>query len=278
MRRRAESIAGRIDATIELRADRAALDRVTGTVVLNRAELSLSSVSFDQQTPTRLLVHDGRVDVAAWDWGRGDNRVTVTGGVSLAEAHALDITAKTALDLNLLNAFVRNGRATGRADGEIRIGGTVSEPTVDGYLTFAQGEFRMADPRLIVADLTGTVTLSRDALTLQRLYATVNGGEAELAGSIHHRWFQPLDGAVTMRTRGAGLDLYGLRAEADTDLAFSIEPAGPKLSGTVTLLRGAYREPLSLTGGLLQALRSSSSLEQSGTPSTLENTRLTCTS
>ena len=54
-----------VDAVVDLRADRAALDRVAGTVVLNRAELSLSGVSFDQQTPTRLLVHDGRLDVAA---------------------------------------------------------------------------------------------------------------------------------------------------------------------------------------------------------------------
>jgi hypothetical protein len=88
-----ESIAGRVDAAIELRADRAALDQVAGTVVLTRAELSLSGVSFDQQTPTRLLLHDGRVDVAAWDRGRGDNRVVVTGGVSLGEAHR-NLTAK----------------------------------------------------------------------------------------------------------------------------------------------------------------------------------------
>ena len=194
--------------------------------------------------------------------------------MSLGDARALDITAKTALDLGLLNAFIRTGRAAGRADGEIRIGGTIAAPTVDGYLTFAQGELRMSDPRIIVTDLTGTVTLNRDALTLERIYATVNGGAAEIAGSIHHRWFKPLDGQITLRARDAALDISGLRAEADADLAFTLEPRGPALSGTVTLLRGAYREPLSLTSGLLQALRSSSGFVQSGTPSALDNVRL----
>ena len=269
-----ESIAGRVDAVVELHADRAALDRVAGTVVLNRAELSLSGVSFDQQTPTRLLVHDGRVDVAAWDWGRGDNRVIVTGGMSLGGERALDITAHAALDLGLLNAFVRTGRASGRADGEIRVGGTMDAPTVDGFVTFAQGELRMNDPRIIVTELTGTVTLNRDSLTLEQIYATVNGGAAEIAGSIHHRWFTPLDGQITLRARDAAVDLAGLRAEADADLAFALEPRGPALTGTLTLLRGAYREPLSLTSGLLQALRASSGLVQPGSTSALEHVRL----
>jgi len=269
-----ESIAGRVDAVVDLRADRAALDRVAGTVVLNRAELSLSGVSFDQQTPTRLLVHDGRVDVAAWDWGRADNHVILTGGVSLGDAHALDITAKTALNMGLLNAFTRTGRTAGRADGEIRLGGTVAAPTIDGFVTFAEGELRMNDPRLIVTDLTGTVTLNRDALTLERIYATVNGGAAEIAGSIHHRWFQPLDGQITLRARDAAIDLSGLRAEADADLAFSLEQRGPTLAGTLTLLRGAYREPLSLTGGLLQSMRASSGFVQPGTSSALEPVQL----
>ncbi len=268
-----ESIAGRVDAVIDLHADRAALDGLTGTVVLNRAELSLAGVSFDQQTPTRLRVHDGRVDVTSWDWGRGDNRVILTGGVSLGDPHAIDITAKTALDLGLLNAFIRTGRTAGRADGEIRVGGTAAAPTVDGDMTFAQGELRMSDPRLIVTDLSGTVTLNRDALTLERMYATINGGPAEIGGSIHHRWFKPLDGQITLRAREAGIDVLGLRAEANADLAFTIDQRSPALSGTLTLLRGAYRERLSLTTGLLQALRSSSGFATSGTSTALDNLR-----
>jgi outer membrane protein assembly factor BamA/autotransporter translocation and assembly factor TamB len=269
-----QSIAGHVDAAIDLRADGAAVDRVAGTIVLNRAELALSGVSFDQQTPTRLRVHDGRVDVETWIWGRGDNRVALTGGVSLGADRALALTAKTSLDLGLINAFTRAARAAGRADGDLRIGGTMAEPTVDGYLTFADGELRMSTPKLVVSDLTGTVTLNKDAITLERIYANVNGGESELGGTIHHRWFTPLDGQITLRARDAAVDLSGLRAEADVDLNFAIEQKSAALSGTVTVLRGAYREPLSLTTGLLQALRSPAAAAPVGGSSALDDIRL----
>lgn len=268
-----ENIGGYFDASIDLTADRGALDRVEGSVVLTRADLSLSGVSFEQQAPTRLEVRDGRANIVAWDWGRDDNRVTLAGGIALGGARDVNITATGALDLALLNAFIRTGRTAGRADAKIRLGGTMSEPTVDGFVTFAQGELRMTNPRLIATDFAGTVTLDRDALTLQRLYATVNGGATEIAGVVHHRWFQPIDGQVTLRARNAALDLAGLRSEANADLRFTLEPRGPQLTGTITLLRGAYREPLSLTGGLLQALRTSSTAA-AGPPSALDALRL----
>jgi len=274
-----QSIAGRVDAAIDLRADAAAVDRVAGTIVLNRADLALSGVSFDQQTPTRLRVHDGCLDVEAWDWGRGDNRVALTGGVSLVDDRALAVTAKTTLDLGLLNAFSRAVRASGRADGDIRIGGTMAEPAVDGYLSFASGELRLNDPKVVVSDLTGTVTFNKDAITLQRIYATVNGGASEVGGTVHHRWFAPLDGQITLRVNDSAVDLSGLRAEANVDLSLTLEPKtevqkGAVLSGTVTVVRGAYREQLSLTSGLLQALRAPAPSTQAAAASALDHLRL----
>ena len=124
-----------------------------------------------------------------------------------------------------------------------------------------------------MSDLTGTITLARDAVTFERIWAGVNGGEAEVSGSVRHRWFTPLDGEVMLRSRGSAVDLYGLRAEADSDLTFRIEPRGPIVSGTVSLTRSAYREPLSLTGGLLQALQASSRAIQARTSTPLDPLR-----
>ena len=269
-----EQLRGHIDASIALQADDGTLESLNGAVTLDRAELSVSGVSFDQQAPTGLIVRGGRLEVASWEWGRGDNRVVLAGGLRLGDNQALDLTARTSLDLRLLTPFTGMARPAGRADAEIRIGGTTADPTVDGFVTFAGGELRLADPRIVVSDLSGTVTLARDTITLERIWASMNGGDAEISGTVHHRWFTPGAGSLSVRLRHGAFDLSGLRAEADADLTLALEPRGQLLSGTVTLARSTYREPLSLTGGLLQALRSSAASATSGSPSPLDTLRL----
>ena len=162
-----EQIALHSDATIDLEADRPDLDRLRGAIVLTRAELSLGGVAFDQQTTTRVAIGNGRATIDSWNWGRGDNRVALRGGVALAADPVLDVTANAALDLRLLNAFAPAARTAGRADAEIRLSGTAQAPALDGYLTVSDGETRVADPRLVVGDMTGTVTLAGDLLTLE---------------------------------------------------------------------------------------------------------------
>jgi outer membrane protein assembly factor BamA/autotransporter translocation and assembly factor TamB len=268
-----DKLGGTLDASIALEADRLALDQVRGTVTLDRAELLVSGVSFDQQTPTRLTVHDGRVEVVEWIWGRQDNEVRLTGALPLTRERDLDLTARGALDLRLISAFVAAARTTGRADSEIRIGGRFGAPTLDGWVTFSNGELRMDRPRIVMSDLSGTITLDRDLATLHRITATLNGGDAEIAGSLQHHGAE-LEGELTLTGRDSAFQVLGLRAQTNADLAIRFEPRGPLVSGSVTIVRGAYREPLSLTGGLVAALQSPSQHVETEAPSALENLRL----
>ena len=77
-----------------------------------------------------------------------------------------------------------------------------------------------------------------------------------------------------MVTNGAALAIEGLRAEADIDVGLDVEPGRPVINGTVTLVRGAYREQLSLTSGLLRALRAPRLRRCRRRPSPLDRLRL----
>ena len=90
----------------------------------------------------------------------------------------------------------------GRADSEIRVTGSVRSPTLDGWVTFSNGEARIANPRLVVSDVTGTVTLAADTVTFERIFASLNGGDSEIAGTLRHHWFTLLGGRITMVTNG----------------------------------------------------------------------------
>jgi outer membrane protein assembly factor BamA/autotransporter translocation and assembly factor TamB len=253
-----QQIGLRADAAIDLESDALTAEAVRGSLVLSRADVSLAGVSIDQQVPTRLLVRDGRVTIDAFRWGRENNQVVLEGGLTLAAEPVVDVSAKAVIDLQMLNALTPAVRTAGRGDAEVRVRGALRAPDVDGYLTLSGGEARVADPRMVVGDLSGTITFTGDTLTLERLSATINGGAAELAGSIRHRALAPVDGSLTLTATGAALDVAGLRAEADAALAWTIDANGAALGGSVTLLRSGFRERLSVTGSLLSAVRGSS--------------------
>src|SRR5262249_9556203 len=156
----------------------------------------------------------------------------------------LELVVTSVLDLRVLNIIAPSARMGGRADAEIRVGGSVQAPTIDGWITFSNGEVRVANPRLVISDVSGTVTLAADTVTFERLFASVNGGNSEIAGTLQHRWFTPLGGRFTMVTNGAALAIEGLRAEANINLGLDVEPGRPVINGTVTLVRSAYREQL----------------------------------
>ena len=59
------------------------------------------------------------------------------------------------------------------------------------------------------------------------------------------------DRAMRQESWRRGLEIYPAMAAAEPNAA---APSG-RLSGTVTVLRGAYREPLAVVGGLLAAMR-----------------------
>ena len=77
-----------------------------------------------------------------------------------------------------------------------------------------------------------------------------------------------------MVSNSAALAIEGLRAEANLNVALEAEPGRPVVSGTVTLVRSAFRERLSLTSGLLKALQAPSTTSIPAPPSALDRLRL----
>jgi hypothetical protein len=247
-----EDITGRIDASIDFEADDLNVERIHGSIVLDHAEIAVGGATFAQRVSTRVDVAGGRATVAAWEWGQGDDRITLAGGATLGEDPKLDLTATGALDLALMNLVLPGARVAGRADVNVRATGAASMPSVDGRVKVHEGETRIPNPRFVISGIEGTIAFAGDTLSLEKMTATVNGGDVVLAGTMHHRWFTGFEGKITLRGTGVPLDIAGVRGEADADLALTIDPRGPVLGGTVTLARSSYRESLAFAGGLFR--------------------------
>ena len=124
-----------------------------------------------------------------------------------------------------------------------------------GTIRIAGAEVRLPEPRVAVTDLNGLLRLAGDAVTVDDLAGNANGGRLAIDGGWSFGAEAP-DNGLTISGNGIALDVpRGLRSEADVALRAAEADGGVTLSGTVTLLRGAYREPITLAGGLLGVLR-----------------------
>ena len=257
-----EQLAGSVDATLDVSSPTIDLADVTGELRFDRLEMRVADLPVTQRVPTRLVVRDGFARIEAWDWVGQGATLDVRGQVRLSDRQSA-ILANGAVDLRMLTPFVREAGMTtaGRLVPRLSITGPIDNPRVDGDLTVTNGEIRLADPRLLVSDLGVRTVLTRTSATITSIAGNVNGGPLTGSGAIDYRADGRVDLQLTTDIRGMAMEFPdGLRSEVDADLqlVLGVPPEAPpsgRLSGTVTVVRGAYREPLAVVTGLLTTLR-----------------------
>lgn len=264
-------LAGLVTGTLTLAADRPVLAAVRGQLVLDRADLSVAGVAFDQQEPTRIDVADGRARVTAWTWGGSGNALTVGGSVTFDGTPALDLSLDGTIDVRALGAFIPQVTSGGTATLTARVTGAPAAPQLNGRINLQGGELRVASPRLVVSDFGGSLLLSQDDVTVVDASGQANGGTVTVAGALKHSGFTLTTGRLTLTGRGLALAIPdALKTQVDLDLTLSADRGALTLGGDATVLAGAYREPISLATGFLQALQSSPTTIQLDRPSTLD--------
>jgi outer membrane protein assembly factor BamA/autotransporter translocation and assembly factor TamB len=259
-----ESIAqidGALDATVHLEA--AALDwaRLQGEARLDRLDLAVAGVSLTQQEPTRIVVENGIARLASWNWtGRGTS-VIVQGEVRLPDQRAT-ILAGGQIDLRLLTPFLASADIAigGSLSPRVSVSGPFDDLRIEGDVTLAEGEVRLRDPDVIVTGLTATALLGRDRARITALNGQINGGSLTGSGEVSYPNSRELAGLLSSTISDMGLEFpEGLRSEIDADLRLDLMSAddelGGTLSGTVTVARSAYREPIAVVNQLLAAVR-----------------------
>ena len=261
-------LSGLVSGALTLDADRPSLNAVRGQLILDRVDLVVSGIPLNQQQPTRVDVANGRAHIAQWNWGTGDNRLSLSGGVQFEGGQALDISLGGAMDLRMLGAFLPGVTTGGRATLTGHVTGTPADPQIEGRIDLQGGEWRNASPRLAVTDFTGTVLLSRTELRVSGVEGQANGGALWVAGALKHSGLQLTSGSLAITGRGLAMAIPdALKTEVNLDLRLAVDEGSLSLSGDATVLGGAYHEPISLASGVLQILGTAPAGIQLDTPS-----------
>ena len=250
-----ETLTGLASVQVDLRADSASLDGVSGHISLSDLRATVGGMPLAQARPTRVEIAGGTVRVADWTWELSGNRIDVGGSAGLTGDQRLDLRVGGQIDLRMIGAFVPGTTSAGLADVSLALSGSLGAPLADGSVDVRNGELRMADPQVALSELRGRIVLDGDRLQLVDVRGAMNGGPFTVAGAVEHRELGLTGGALTFRGSGIALNVpEGMRTEVDSDLTLSLGDR-PRLTGRVTIQRGAYREPLSLAAGLVSTAR-----------------------
>ena len=220
-----DELAGSIDATLDASTPTLELADLVGELRIDRFDVRVADIPITQGIPTRIVARDGFARVDAWEWLGQGKSLAVRGQVRLADRQAA-ILANGVVDLRVLTPFVRGAglSTTGTLEPRLSITGAIDNPRVDGDIVITDGEMRLADPRLVVSDLTVRTVLSRTTARITQMTGSVNGGALTGDGEIEYDPEQGVAGQITTRISGMNMNFpEGLRSEVDADLALAIQ-------------------------------------------------------
>jgi outer membrane protein assembly factor BamA/autotransporter translocation and assembly factor TamB len=254
-------IEGALDATVHLEAPALEWSSLNGEARLDRLDLAVAGVTVTQQESTRIAIERGIARVASWNWtGRGTSFV-VQGEVRLPEQRAA-VLAGGQIDLRLLTPLLAGADMAigGSLTPRVSVSGPLDDLRVEGDVIVADGELRLREPGVIVTGLSATASLERDRGRITALNGQINGGSLTGAGEVAYGGTRGLAGSLTSTISEMGLEFPdGLRSELDADLRLELmsedDDLTGTLSGTVTVVRSDYREPIAVVNQLLATLR-----------------------
>ena len=269
-----DQIDGLVTGTLTVQSDSLALSRWQGELQLSEASVQVGSVAVRQQRPTLLTLEQNELRIDSWIWRGLTTDLSLSGGASLGAEPVLDVRAIGQLDLRLLAVLMPQAATAGRADIRVIVHGPVSDLELDGTVILQDGEFRLADPRVVITALGGTLAFDRSRLLVHELEGMVNGGTLALGGELQLAE-RSLSDDLSIKATEMALDYpTGLRSEVDADLTLAVREDGLALTGSVTVLRGIYEEPVTLAGGLLAVLRQQQGATVAADGSILDRLRL----
>ncbi len=272
-----EAIEGTFSAHATANLPEFTLEAMDGEVVLDEAALNMSFIPVAQQRPSRVTFAKGVFTAADITWNIADSPLTITGTatVKAGEETALDLGIKGKSDLRVLSAFVPTVGFDGIGDIDAKVTGTLDAPRVNGTVNLEDAEVAIADPRLVISDVSGPITLSGDTIAVENLGGSANGGNLLMDGRLQIMGLELSGGILNIQAQGVAMEYpRGLRTEINALLAFRPQGLSPTLTGDVRVLQGSYTEAITLAALATRGGSVAPALGIADEPSYLDRMRL----
>lgn len=231
---------------------------MSADVVVERWVTKYSGITVTNDGPIRLNMANQLVTVEQFRMAgeRGTRFLEVRGGMQIGGKREIDMRAEGSVNLKLLETTDQNLMASGVANLNLHVNGTLSRPSMRGRLNVQNASIAYIDFPNGLSDITGSLIFNEDRLQVQELTARTGGGLLHCGGFIT---FSPAQG-LGLNLSASGRDIRlrypeGLSSTADASVALTGSKKNALLSGDVTLTRLGLNPQFDFANYLVKGMR-----------------------
>ena len=216
------------------------VERLRMDAQVDQLDLSLFDYSLRSAAPLAVVLDGPDLRVTDMRLTGEDTELDVTGDVNL-NSRLVSARAGGTANLGIIQGFVRDVRASGRASVAAVITGPIDRPVVNGGVTIENGRFRHFALPHALESINGVVQLDARGASLDGVSARLGGGDVAFGGRVDVEGLRP--GLINVTVTGRNMRLRfpeGMRSVVDADLALTGTPELSTLSGDVRVRSALY--------------------------------------
>ncbi|MES2176233.1 MAG: translocation/assembly module TamB domain-containing protein [Gemmatimonadota bacterium] len=227
-------VAGKIDfvkGTYDLKP----VPEVHGTFAYANKELTTNAAAVDS-TGKQLASINGTIPI--------DLRLSGVTGSRLLDLPLNVTLGSDSLPLGLIPQFTAAVTDIGgKAIGNVKVGGTLKKPVLNGDLTLSEVQFKLAATGAFLEHLNGRVRMTGDSVFVDSI-AGIAGGPVHISGTVAvGDWREPAFDLALNAQDAQLLNNESGDIHADAELHLTGSVVAPHATGTVTVLHGVLYIP-----------------------------------
>ena len=221
---------------------------LTGSLNVDEFHAEIEKIPIRSEGPLEVALANQTISVKRFELGSQDTRLTLRGDVHLDGRRALDVVAEGSVNAALLQTFDPDLTATGHANLDVRVEGTMEKPMMEGRVEVAHVSLSNIDLPAALADMNGTLVFNQSRLEIEKLTGKIGGGTVEFGGYIGYA------NAINFNITSDGHDIRfryaGVSLTADQTLKLQGTLKNATASGDITITRFAQIPSADLAAAL----------------------------
>ncbi|MDR3764588.1 MAG: translocation/assembly module TamB domain-containing protein [Acidobacteriota bacterium] len=212
---------------------------ISAEVTASRLTAGYSGIGLVNDGPIRLRLAQQVLTVEQFrvSGEQGARFLQVRGRVELAGKREINLRANGSINLKLLETVDPGLSASGVADLDVTMDGTVPRPSARGRLRVQSGSLSYIDFPNGLSDVNGSLVFNEDRLQIQELTAHTGGGLLNCGGFLT---FSRQGLGFNLTAKASGIRMRypeGLSSTADADLQLTGSRNSALLSGNIMITR-----------------------------------------